>query len=163
MITVDVARSIWQHTIEEKGGHCPVCERWGKVYSRAINSTMAHSLIWLCSAPANEDGWVDVPNHAPRAVIRSNQLPTLAWWDLVERLENKDSKQKHSGMWRPTQKGFDFVHKGIQVPKTVYTYNNNVEAFGVVQIKIEDCFKEQFDYQQIMNDCFPRRIANELL
>lgn len=155
---IEAARKAWRDTIEDDGGHCPVCARWGKIYGRAINSTMARSLIWLCSAPTDADGWVDVPNRAPRWVIRSNQLPTLHWWNLVERLGSEDAKQKHSGMWRPTALGLDFVHAGARVPRKVYTYNNMVESHSLETVQIHDCFKEQFDYQQVMNECFPRSI-----
>jgi hypothetical protein len=41
-------RDQWRHTIDDEGGHCPVCDRWGRVYARGINNTMASALIWLC-------------------------------------------------------------------------------------------------------------------
>ena len=143
-------KEIWRNTIKGDGGHCPVCDRWGKIYGRAINNTMARSLIWLCAAPTEDNGWVDVPNKAPRAVIRSNQLPTLHWWNLVERLGSENAKQKHSGMWRPTALGLDFVNGNAQVPRKVFTYNNKVQAYSLDMVRINECFKEQFDYQQLM-------------
>ena len=38
-------RAAWRSTIEEDGGHCPCCDRWGKIYSRTLNKTMAKSLV----------------------------------------------------------------------------------------------------------------------
>lgn len=145
-------RSDWQKTIEHDGGHCPVCDRWGKIYGRNINKTMAVSLIWLASAQPDEEGWIDVPIKAPRWVIRSNQLPTLKWWGLVERKPNdKESKNKHSGMWRATEQGKQFARRDSVVPRRAFTYNDEVLGFSIEEIYIDQCFKDRFDYQEIMN------------
>ena len=87
-------RKAWRHAIEHDGGHCPVCDRWGKVYPRSINKSMAKSLIWLCSSDSDADNWVNVPVTGPQWVVRTNQLPTLRWWDLVERRANTEDEKK---------------------------------------------------------------------
>lgn len=150
-------REKWRLAIEGEGSHCPVCDRWGRIYPRGINKTMAHSLLWLCSAKKNEDGWVDVPTDGPKWLLRSNQLPTLRWWDLVESCENDDPKKKSSGMWRPTQKGIDFAMGKILVNKKVFTYKGEVEGKSDEMTSIEECFDDVFDYSEIMNSYFPER------
>lgn len=156
MDTLYGLREIWRKVIEAKGGHCPVCDRWGKIYGRSINKTMAQSLIWLCYAETDSEGWVDIPAKAPRWVVRSNQLPTLKWWGLVERRGNdKNSKIKHSGMWRPTAKGLDFVHHGTRIEQQVFTYNDEVQGYGTTTITLRDCFKDTFDYEETMNTYLP--------
>ena len=147
-------RRKWRNCIEDDGGHCPVCDRWGKVYARSINKTMAFSLLWLMSAKSNDKGWVDVPNVAPKSIVRSNQLPTLRWWGLVERIASSDPSYKHSGMWRVTQKGLDFANHKIMVPHTVFTYKGEVESFGEKHVLLSECFKNNFDYQEIMGTLF---------
>lgn len=149
-------RSTWRGVIEGSGGHCIVCDRWGKVYGRPINRTMARSLIWLCYATTDNDGWVDVPKTAPRWVVQSNQLPTLRWWDLVERKFNDgETKTKHSGFWRPTPRGLDFVHSGLRIPKMVYTYNDTVQGYGTEDVGIADCFTDNFDFNATMQTYVP--------
>jgi hypothetical protein len=143
-------RNTWRSTIETEGGTCPCCHRWGKVYARSINATMARSLIWLCHAPGAAGGWVDVPTQAPRWLVRSNQLPTLRWWDLVERATADDADKKHSGMWRPTPLGSAFAKGEVAIPKTVYTYAGEREKYGTGLIRIMDCFDSQFSYQEVM-------------
>lgn len=143
-------RKEWREIIEAEGGRCPCCDRWGKIYKRSINETMARSLIWLCKAPA-QDGWVDVPNQAPRWLIRSNQLPTLRWWDLVQRATSDDVDKKHSGLWRPTELGIAFVKGEVSMPKTVYTYAGEREKYGDEIIKIHDCFGTHFSYAEVMS------------
>lgn len=143
-------REDWSTRIKHDGGHCPVCDRWGKVYPRSINGTMARSLCWL----ASREGWVDVPLDGPRWLVRSNQLPTLRWWGLVERQQNTDPHLKHSGMWRVTEKGQDCARNRIQVPKKVFTYNADPVDFGDDLTFIADCFPERFDYQAVMREFF---------
>ena len=149
-------RTVWRGVIESSGGHCPVCDRWGKIYARPINRTMARSLIWLCYANADKEGWVDVPTLAPRWVVQSNQLPTLRWWGLVERKGNEgETKTKHSGLWRPTAAGLDFVHHGTKVPKQVFTYNDTVQGNSTETVAIKDCFTDNFDYNATMAGYVP--------
>ena len=147
----------WRIAIEGEGAHCPVCSRWGKIYARSINKTMAYSLIWLCGATSDEHGWVDVPNSNNMRVIRSNQLPTLRWWGLVERRPSNDESKKHSGFWRVTEKGRDFAYGRIAVPQKVFTYDAEVVTHSDQYTRIWECFKTKFDYQEVMNQTFPNR------
>lgn len=148
-------RQKWRLTIESGGGHCPVCDRWGRIYARGINKTMARSLMWLCQVAKDEDGWVDVPSNAPRWLVRSNQLATLRWWSLVERRGNDNPKNKHSGMWRETALGSHFARGVKKIPEKVYTYKGEVEVVSQNLVHISECFKEYFDYEKIMNEYFP--------
>jgi hypothetical protein len=142
-------RGKWRATIEDGGGNCPCCDRWGRIYPRTINETMARSLIWLCEAPT-ENGWVNIPTHAPRWLVRSNQLPTLRYWDLVERAGSKSVDKKYPGLWRPTELGRVFARDEVSMPKTVYTYNGQREKYGDEVIRISDCFGSNFSYKDLM-------------
>lgn len=152
-IELAILKSEWDDTIKADGGHCPVCDRWGKIYPRGINSTMARSLIWLAS---RGDAWVDVPNTAPAWILRSNQLPTLRWWDMVERNDSdKKEEVKHSGMWRATAFGKLFAENKISAPDKVFTYNGEVVGRSVVMTQITECFKQEFDYRDVFNSFNP--------
>jgi hypothetical protein len=109
---------------------------------------MAQSLVWLANQSAG-GAWVDVPKTGPRWLVRSNQLPTLRWWGLVERRASEDNAKKHSGLWRATEKGVLFAQNRLLVPKKVYTYNAEVEYFGKELVSIQDC-TESFDYSAVM-------------
>lgn len=149
-MNIEQAKEHWKDVIAHDGGQCPVCNRWGKIYKRNINATMAASLMWLASEK-QENGWVDVPKRAPKWLLASNQLSTLKWWNLVERCPSEEkSKTKFSGLWRPTEKGIAFALGFIKIPKSVYTYNDWVEDYGQDEIYIHDCFAEYFDYQEVM-------------
>lgn len=156
MEILQTLRDIWRKKIEAKGGHCPVCDRWGRIYGIRINRTMARALMWMRHAQADDDGWVNVPANAPRWVVRSNQLSILRRWDLVERRPNdKNSKIKHSGMWRLTPKALEFIEGRVQVPKYAYAYNDTIEGFSTETVYFRDCFKDVFDYQEAMNTYLP--------
>jgi len=146
-------RDAWGRTIANDGGHCPVCDRWGKVYLRNINVTMAQGLMWLCRQTGDEDGWINVPVVGPQWLVRSNQLATLHWWNLVERKSKDEThKAKFSGIWRPTALGKNFTAGLVRVPKSVYTYNNMVMRYSTEEVLISECLKEVFDYDQVMRE-----------
>ena len=151
-VSLDEARRGWSETIRKKGGHCPCCDRWGKIYSRKFNATMARSLIWLVSQrqQPGSDGWCDVPRIAPLEILRTNQLPTCRWWDLCERRPTDDSKVKHSGWWRATDRGVEFATGRRAIPLEVLTYDGNVLDFGDEHVRIQDTFDTPFDYEQVM-------------
>ena len=159
---LEAIRDVWRNTIEGDGGKCPCCRRWGKIYARNINETMCRSLIWLAYTRANARGWVDVPETAPRWLVRSNQLATLRWWGLVERLPSNDPDAKHSGLWRVTQLGRDFVAGRVTVPKTAYTYNGEVEYMSAEQTTVADCFGKKFSYHEVMAAHAPVGVASGL-
>jgi hypothetical protein len=147
MKTLQESRADWRYAIEGDGGHCPCCDRWGKIYPRQFNSSMARSLIWLVGEGSD---WTDVPNTAPKWLTRTNQLPTVRWWGLIERRESEDPAVKHSGIWRPTERGADFAYGRISIPETVFTYNAQVIRFGEEKMRIEEAFETPFDYAQVM-------------
>ena len=139
MKTLQESRADWRYAIEGDGGHCPCCDRWGKIYPRQFNSSMARSLIWLVGEGS---AWTDVPNTAPKWLTRTNQLPTVR--------ESEDPAVKHSGIWRPTERGADFAYGRTSIPETVFTYNAQVIRFGEEKMRIEEAFETPFDYAQVM-------------
>ena len=146
--TLSEAIEKWESAIAADGGRCPCCNRFGKIYSRHFNKTMAWSLLWLWNTGGKN--FVDVPNTAPTQVLRSNQLPTVRWWGLIERKENNDTKNKHSGFWRVTDLGADIINGKCSMPKTVFTYDADVVRFGDEHIKFNDAFHGVFDYSEVM-------------
>ena len=147
MKTLEDAKTDWMYQINGNGGHCPGCDRWGKIYPRHFNASMAKALIWLVNRGRP---WPDVPNTAPKWLTRTNQLPTVRWWGLAVRRESEDPAVKHSGMWQPTQRGIDFAHGRIPIPEKVFTYNAKALRFSEKHVFIDDVFKTRFDYEKVM-------------
>lgn len=155
MITLEEARGIWQRMIDARGGRCPCCNRFGKIYDRKLNSTMARSLVWLTKATVPM-AYVNVPEALEISMSRTNQHPSLRWWGLVERPENGDeqSTKKYEGYWRVTPRGRAFVAGEITVPNRVWTYDGetipNPPGAKIRMVTLADCFKTPFDYREIM-------------
>lgn len=148
--TLETMRDQWKATIEGDGGHCPCCDRWGKIYKRGLNASMARALMWLVNQENRGDGWVHVPSSAPPWMLRTQQLPTLQLWGLVEGFNAADSKLQSSGLWKPTQRGIAFANNRATVQKYVYVYNNAVLEVDGDQIFIGDALGSKYNYEEIM-------------
>ena len=142
-------RDTWRAVIEGDGGHCPCCDRWGKVYRRNLNAAMARGLIWLTKQPDRGDGWVHVPSNAPAWMLRAQQLPTLHLWGLVEDFP-KQTRLASSGLWRVTPLGIDFANNRTRVNKYVYVYNNTLLDKDGADISIIDALGDKYNYHEIM-------------
>lgn len=155
-ITLQEARVYWRETIRGEGGHCPCCDRWGKMYRRGINMVMAAGIVWLARHSA-DGSWVDVPRVGPRFVVASNQLPTMRWWGLCERnIPGPDDDKKFSGFWRVTEMGKLWANNEVKVMKYVWTYNDTVIEFEGPDVAVSDCL-EKFSYNDVMNTDFTSR------
>jgi len=142
-------RGEWALTIEKDGGYCPCCDRWGKIYRRNLNSSMARALMWLVEFPDRGDGWTHVPSNAPAWMLRTQQLPTLHLWGLVQGADT-ETKLASSGLWKPTTKGRSFALNTAAVKKYVYVYNNTVMAMDGDDIWIVDALGSKYNYHEIM-------------
>jgi hypothetical protein len=156
--TIKAAREYVHHHKFMKGTRCPVCDRRVKVDVRVFNRSMARGLIWLVVASrarVASDGveWVDVQRTAPRWMVQTQQFATTRYWGLIEPMPNEDKRKKDSGIWRPTQKGIDFVENGTLIPAAAGFYNGKVDHFSSEQVDISECFGVAFDYGQLMASC----------
>ena len=142
---MDVARDELTQKLDE-GTICPCCGQHAKRYKRKIHSGMARWLIWLVREYAASGGqWVDIK----RSPQRGGDYAKLGHWGLIEQAP-PDTTHNRSGMWRPTQKGFDFAHNVIRVPAYVLMYNGQIDGWAPSTVSIRDALGEKFDYLQLM-------------
>jgi len=113
------------------GSVCPCCEQYAKRYIKV-------------------EGWIDLPETAPRFVIKSNEIGKLQHWGLVEQRPSEDTSQKTSGIWRPTEKGIDFARRKIQVSSHVFLYNNIVRDWSDEMVGIDKALGSKFNYSELM-------------
>jgi len=147
--TLKELRDLWSATIQKDGGYCPCCDRWGKIYRRSMNATMARQLMWLVQAPDRGDEWVHVPSTAPAWLLRTQQLATLQLWNLVQGAPST-TKLASSGLWKPTDRGVAFAKNMLSVKKYVYVYNNAAVDFEGEEITVVDALGSKYNYQEIM-------------
>ena len=147
----DHLRADWQDTIMGEGGHCPVCDRWGKLNKFTLNQTLVRMLLAIYYRGSNEgdgDGWLDMPRLRDHLIHRTNQYSKLAYWNLIERHPTK------SGLWRTTKLGEQFLKKSATVPAHVWVYNTAVHSVSQEQVYINEVFETGFDYESAMSDIF---------
>jgi len=152
---LDQLKKNWRDTIENDGGHCPCCGKWGKISPFPMTEIMALGLLWLSKATADADGWVDVPNTAPRWMLRGKTYTTMHRWGLIEKADrHEDQTKKSDGLWRVTVKGLHFLCGTTSIPKKVFIYNNTIEGWSDETVYFRDCFGKHFDYEAVMAENF---------
>lgn len=155
-VTLDAARKDWKVTISEKGGNCPCCGKWGKVYKHRITEAMAKSLLWMASTKGTD--WIDMPREAPRNIIQTYTFATLHWWGLIEQHpkvlgeDGELQQKKFTGHWRVTPTGLQFAKGQVEVPKHIYLYDNQLVDMSTETAPIRDCFGKEFSYAEVMSD-----------
>lgn len=152
----DVKKQFFEVLSQGKQYNCPVCERYAKYELRPINSTQARALIWLVFKYREfgcGDIWIDVPREAPSWLTKTNQHTTLSKWGLIERSGNSNTTKKHSGNWRPTQLGCDFVDGKVTIPYKVCIWDDQKIGEVKEQISIYEALGTGgFDYKTIMEN-----------
>jgi len=139
----------------KEGYHCPVCERYCKIYRKTITSTMAYVLILLYGYDLkNPEKYVHVEDYIKRkgvyAAIHRN-YEQVKYWALIEKLEGeKEDGNPNMGYWRITPEGISFVLNVITKPKYVFTYNDEIIRFSEEQINIKKALRNKFVYEDVL-------------
>lgn len=149
MTTLYDARTGWDTTIKGKGGFCPCCDRWGKVYKLKLNKSLARALHWIASN-GDASGWVDVQNNAPRWMLKSKTYSLLAHWGLIE------SRLQRSGIWRATAKGTLFVAGLDTAPAAVYVFDDKVVGVDSTQVTYTSCLGVDFNRDELLTTRYDR-------
>ena len=137
-------------SIKAEGSNCPTCKRYAKIYRRKLNSTMARGLIWLWREGGYEQRLYVNFSKMPPFLLKSNQLASNRWWGLVERAPNDDPAIKHSGMWRLTILGRNFVKGFCTVRSHIWHYNSEVLSLDGDLINIQEALGKHFNYSEMM-------------
>lgn len=141
----------WIAKNAERGVRCPCCHGYCKVYPIHFVSQMAYTLIWMVRVFERNQRWINIPKEAPKNIIGSRCYDKLTLWGLVEIKENTNTKKRTSGIWRPTQKGIDFVHRKITVSAVTYEYRGMIITASARQVDVVETLKKKWDYQELMN------------
>ena len=129
---------------------CPCCRQLVKLYCRKLNASQARALLWLVREAGPDRQWVNTSRDAPRFIVKTNQLGTVAYWGLVEPQQNEDKAKRTSGVWRPTPAGVDFAMGRTSIPSHCYCYNQTCWGFWKPRVTIQKALGERFDYQKLM-------------
>ena len=118
---------------------CPVCDKIRAMRHRPLYCEMAKFLYHLACL-GMESEWVDIKD----IDVRGGDYAKLVHWDMVEQ------HSKDSGLWRITEKGDDFVHERIRVPKSIWLYNNQLIRVSDEETDFAEALGEEFDRTKLM-------------
>lgn len=138
----------------EQGVRCPVCGQMCKVYCRRLNHICGKGLIWLCGEyrKMGSVGYVHMPTKAPKTIVsKGGEFARLKYWGLAIEKVNDETGKRCSGLWAPTQRGFDFIENRLELPSHVFLYLGKAIGFSTTQISIREALGHHFDYQELMN------------
>lgn len=140
-------KALWMQTIEGRGGCCPVCGQFGKIYKTRLRATLVLGLKWMADH-AGKDGWVNVQSSGPRWMLRGKTYSLLTHWGFVE------SGGAKSGHWRVTPLGRDFINGQVLAPEAVYIYDNKLMAVSEKTVTLRQSLEIQFDFDELMSAQF---------
>jgi len=142
------ARRKWRETIQARGGDCPCCGRFGKVYRRNLDSGIARGLLLLSQFGPNGE-WVHY--HKLMDHYDSRSFGKTQYWGLVEPHGPDTATGAPKGLWRLTETGMRFVRGEITVNQYCLHYDHECLGYGGPQITIQDAFKTPFEYSQVFD------------
>lgn len=128
------------------GDHCPVCNRFTKIYKRKITSSMAIFLIKF---------WNKYRDHKFHSVTAFRKdffcgdYGKLAYWGLTESDGSVGDVSKSSGRWRVTPSGELFARNRLEVPQFCYVYDNKVLGVDGDPVSITECLASRYNYEEI--------------
>lgn len=133
-----------------QGTKCPCCDRFIKMYKRTITSAMAYGLILL--QRKGKGDWIHLRQFFTSRNMRAmNDVPTLVFWDLLEKKDDYYRSGNNAGFYRVTPQGEDFVTGSIMLPKYVYILNGKLKKYGQEKfVGIEECLNDKFAYEKLM-------------
>jgi len=134
----------------ERGTKCPCCGRFVKIYKRKLHQEMAIFLIKLVAAYLYKKRYYSTRELLPDAVKAATDGAYLVHWDLVERQPGKNLAGAKAGMYRPTEKGIDFVKNVFMVPSHLHMLCGEPVGFSNDLCSINDCLGDDFNYDDLM-------------
>lgn len=150
-ITIAAARA-WLLSHADKGGaECPCCMQFVRIYRRPLEDKMVRGLVWLCRRATHDLNWVAYTKIGPEWLLKAGgTFAKLVHWKLMEGLPNEDPIKRTSGVWRPTAKGWNFVHHNLRVPSHVYIYNNGLLGFSTKLVTARETVDVHFNYEELL-------------
>jgi len=143
-MTLSEARENLNANLED-GTECVCCGQYARTYRRKLNSNMVVFLVDLVKKTGTDE-WI----HYGELEFTGRDYNYLKHFGLAECKVNKDPGKKGSGMWRPTERGVDFVHGRTKVPTHVFLYNNRIKSWSDTKGDVKDALGSKFNYSELL-------------
>ena len=135
------------------GVTCPVCERYGKVYRRKLNSTMAMTLAVMYRV-ARQRGdvyrWLKLDEFIKKRQMAAD-YGKLAYWGLIK-ADTPEKGRLGKGRWGLTPLGVEFVTGHALVPRYITVYNGKPRDASIERTTIRAALGDHFDFHRLMED-----------
>lgn len=135
------------------GADCPCCTQFVKVYKWKLNSGMARCLILLHRYHEQHgDTWCHLHHYLVERGQYIGYFPMLRHWGLIEAREGKrDDGNPRGGFYRITELGRAFVRGELDVPRSLFVFNNRVlEVDEEERTTIHTALGDKFNYSEMM-------------
>lgn len=134
------------HDFFSKGGICPNCLRYGKIYRRDVNAGMIGILKFLkqVTIDINPDrGWLRITEYMKdfKENFRTQEYSKLRYWNLLERHQHD-----FTGMWRVSEFGNLFLDGEAKIPKSVYIFDCQLVGVSGETLGINDILGKDIQY-----------------
>lgn len=130
---------------------CPVCSATHAVYKRTLHQghcTVLLNIHRFTASCGDPDGWLHVKKTMERAsVSHSDDWHYLECWGLIERAPS--SRKPHSGYWRITPYGIEFLQGLKQAYKHIWECHKRVVRWSSELVVFRDAKVTDFDYNDI--------------
>lgn len=153
--TLAQARADFYESLRE-GTRCPCCDRFGKIYRRKLNSSMALMVIRMFRYEKEHPGWIHMIS-VNNFNLPSRDYGTLMHWELTEeKAGKKEDGNPDNGFYRLTEKGRLFALRKIRVRKYIYLYDNLSldvnEPEKDETIDVAEALGRHFNYTELMGE-----------
>lgn len=128
-----------------RGAICPCCNSKQKIWRKPLIGTAIVELIKLCYLFKIKKEEIHISMFSAQ---RSN-FYTLKYWGLIEGSEKAEGKRT-AGMWKPTEKGVDFIFNRIKIPSHAETKNNELLNLSGDPIDVITALGKKFNYDELM-------------
>ncbi len=154
--TLDEARKmVAAQRTNPEGVVCPCCGQLAKIYKRKLNSTMTRALVLIYQyfeiPPSRREEWFHGPSH-PVWSASGGDAAKLRHWGLIEaRPGERPDGSTHTGFFRITDKGRDFVLGKLRVPHHVLLFNQELFGFSFETTDVYEALGDKFNYGELMS------------
>jgi hypothetical protein len=138
----------WLRDRVDKGARCPCCGQHAWVQKRRVNAGMARKLILANHRYGLE--WFYMPEFLASISTHGRDEAIMRHWGLIQEAKERRDDGGRAGWWQVTERGQQFVHREITIPRWARVYDNRLLGYLGEQVDILDALKAKFDYSLLM-------------
>lgn len=142
--TLEQARQAVRAQLDD-GIRCPCCGQWAKTYKRTINAKMARSLVVVWKSVGWD--WAYLPDVVGS---QSREESKLRYWGLLEEAPGRRADGGHTGYWRITARGAEWVQEKIAIQTYAHVYNGECLGHSGPLMSIRDALSTRFSLDELL-------------